>query len=61
VYRDLAREYRVTLIPFMLSGVAGIGSLNQSDGIHPNIEGTRIVAETLWTALRPMVDAAGGS
>jgi acyl-CoA thioesterase I len=61
VYRDLAREYHVTLIPFMLTGVAGIGSLNQSDGIHPNIEGTRIVAETLWTALRPMVDAAGGS
>lgn len=61
VYRDLARDYHVTFVPFMLDRVAGISSLNQSDGIHPNIEGTRIVADTLWTALRPMVDAAGGS
>jgi acyl-CoA thioesterase-1 len=61
VFRDLAREYRVTFVPFMLDKVAGVTSLNQSDGIHPNVEGTRIVADTLWTALRPMVDAAGGS
>lgn len=61
VYRDLARDYHVTFVPFMLDRVAGITSLNQSDGIHPNIEGTRIVADTLWTVLRPMVDAAGGS
>jgi acyl-CoA thioesterase-1 len=61
VYRDLARAYRLTYVPFMLDKVAGIPSLNQGDGIHPNIEGTRIVAETVWNALRPMVDAAGGS
>jgi acyl-CoA thioesterase I len=61
VYRDLARQYRVTFVPFMLDKVAGIPSLNQADGIHPNIEGTRIVADTTWSVLRPMVDAAGGS
>lgn len=61
VYRDLAHEYHVTFVPFMLDRVAGISSLNQSDGIHPNVDGTRVVADTLWTALRPMVDAAGGS
>lgn len=61
VYRDLAREYHVTFVPFMLDRVAGIASLNQSDGIHPNIDGTHIVADTLWTVLRPMVDAAGSS
>jgi acyl-CoA thioesterase-1 len=60
-YRDLAREYRLTFVPFMLDKVAGIQGLNQADGIHPNVDGTRIVAETLWHALRPMVDAAGGS
>ncbi len=61
VYRDLARDYRLTFVPFMLDKVAGIPSLNQSDGIHPNIQGTQIVADTLWTALHPMIDAAGGS
>jgi acyl-CoA thioesterase-1 len=60
-YRDLARQYKVTFIPFMLDKVAGISNLNQADGIHPNVEGTRIVADTLWRALRPMVDAANAS
>jgi acyl-CoA thioesterase I len=59
VYRELARQYRVTFVPFMLDKVAGIPSLNQADGIHPNIEGTRIVADNMWNVLRPMVDAAG--
>jgi acyl-CoA thioesterase I len=61
VYRDLAREYKVTLLPFLLDKVAGVPSLNQSDGIHPNIEGARIVADTVWNVLRPMVDAANAS
>jgi acyl-CoA thioesterase-1 len=60
-YRDLAHDYRLTFVPFMLDKVAGVSSLNQPDGIHPNIQGTQIVADTLWTALRPMIDAAGGS
>jgi acyl-CoA thioesterase-1 len=58
VYRDLAREHKVTLLPFLLDKVAGNPSLNQGDGIHPNIEGTVIVADTVWNALKPMVDAA---
>ena len=61
VFRDLARQYKVIFVPFMLDKVAGISTLNQGDGIHPNIEGTHIVADTLWHALRPMVDAANAS
>lgn len=61
VYRDLARQYKVTFLPFLLDKVAGDAALNQSDGIHPNIEGSRIVADTVWNVLRPMVDAAPSS
>ena len=61
VYRDLAKEHGVTLLPFLLDKVAGNPSLNQGDGIHPNIEGTAIVADTVWNVLRPMVDAASSS
>ena len=61
VYRDLARQYKVTLLPFLLDKVAGDTALNQSDGIHPNIEGSKIVAETVWNVLKPMVDAAAAS
>jgi len=58
VYRDLAKEYTVPLLPFLLDKVAGMPSLNQSDGIHPNVEGAQIVADSVWSLLRPMVDAS---
>jgi len=45
----------VTLIPFFLDGVAGIEALNQRDGIHPNEEGTKIVVETVYRSLRPLL------
>ncbi len=61
VYRDLAREYNVKFLPFLLDIVAGESALNQADGIHPNIEGAKIVADTVWNVLRPMVDAASSS
>jgi len=46
----------VSLVPFLLQGVAGRPELNQADGIHPNAEGMSIVAQTVWQALHPMVD-----
>ncbi|HVF48584.1 MAG TPA: arylesterase [Pyrinomonadaceae bacterium] len=56
LFQTLAREHNVALIPFFLEGVAGQESLNQPDGIHPNQEGTRIVAETVYKYLRPILD-----
>lgn len=55
VYGDLAKEYQVALIPFFLAGVAGVPSLNQPDGIHPNAAGQRQVAELVWRALAPLL------
>ena len=52
MYSELAREKGATLIPFLLKGVAGIASLNQADGVHPNATGEKIVARTVWNALR---------
>jgi acyl-CoA thioesterase-1 len=54
-YQDLARKYKVPLIPFLLAGVAGDASLNQADGIHPNERGAQIVADTVWHALEPVL------
>ena len=53
---EVAKEYDVPMIPFFLDRVAGIESLNQSDGIHPNEEGTRIVAETVYKSLKPLLE-----
>jgi acyl-CoA thioesterase-1 len=53
VYADLAKQYDVAFLPFLLEGVAGETSLNQRDGIHPNARGAKLVAELLW----PVVEA----
>ena len=54
VYPSLAKDYKVTLIPFLLDGVAGIERLNQDDGIHPTAEGDRIIADRIWPVIEPV-------
>jgi acyl-CoA thioesterase-1 len=58
IYSGLAREYgrEVVLVPVLLEGVAGNPALNQEDGIHPNAQGMRVIAEMLYPRLRDMVD-----
>lgn len=55
VFEQLAAKNNVQLIPFLLENVGGIASLNQGDGIHPNPEGHRIVAENVWKVLQGML------
>lgn len=55
VFPRLAEQNNVTLLPFLLEGVAGVRSLNLPDGIHPNAEGQARVAENVWAALRPLL------
>ncbi len=55
VYPAVAAERGATLVPFLLEGVAGVEALNQADGIHPNQAGARLVADTVWRALEPLV------
>ncbi len=55
MFSDLAREKGVTLIPFLLEGVGGVESLNQPDGVHPNAAGTKMMAETVYKYLKPML------
>ena len=57
VFRDLAGEEHVALMPFYLYQVAGIANLNIADGMHPNPVGARIVEKNLWQSLKPLVDA----
>jgi len=57
-YTQVAEEHDVAIIPFMLAGVAGDSALNQADGIHPNEEGTRRVADLIWQSLQPLLTRA---
>src|SRR6185437_9721558 len=63
VYPAVAKEKGVTLLPFLLAGVAGKRELNQGDGVHPNDRGEHIVARNVWSGLRPVLEelaAPGG-
>lgn len=55
VYPAVARRHGAALVPFLLDGVAGDAALNQADGIHPNRDGARKVADTVWRELEPIV------
>ena len=55
-FKSLASEHGVALIPFFLENVAGKRELNLDDGVHPNAEGTKIVADTVYKYLRPMLE-----
>ena len=56
VFSDLARENNLKFIPFILENVGGIAELNQRDGIHPTVEGHKIIANTVWNVLENMVN-----
>ncbi len=54
-FPDLAEEYELAFVPFLLDGVAMKRELNQADGIHPNPEGTKIMTENIYKQLRPIL------
>ena len=56
VFQDLARENKVTLVPFLLEGVAGVTDLNQGDGAHPTAAGSARIADHLWPAVKTMIE-----
>ena len=51
IFPKLAKEYDLNLIPFLLKKVALNPKLNQSDGIHPNYEGAKVISETILEAI----------
>ena len=54
MFTDLAAKNRSALVPYLLQSVAGDPSMNLSDGIHPNADGQKILAETVWYVLEPV-------
>ena len=55
IYTELAAKNNMTLIPFLLEGVGGEPELNQADGIHPNEQGSLIVAKNVWKQLEKLL------
>lgn len=52
IFPALAAKNTTALIPFLLENVAGMPDLNLEDGIHPNVEGQKIVRDNVWAILQ---------
>jgi acyl-CoA thioesterase-1 len=61
MYFDLADMYQVPLVPFLLGSVLGNRELMSSDGVHPNREGAKVLADTIWPFLRPLAESIAPS
>lgn len=55
IFPELVQKNNIELIPFLLENVAGIPDLNQGDGIHPTVEGQKILAENVWEVLKDVL------
>ena len=55
IFPELAEKNKLDLIPFLLKDVGGIPSLNQADGIHPTVEGQKILAANVWDVLKNII------
>jgi len=61
MFGELATENKAALIPYLLVGVGGDPNLNLGDRIHPNAAGQRILAETVWGVLEPVLRKAAAA
>jgi acyl-CoA thioesterase I len=52
IYPELARRYKIPMMPFPLRGIVGHADLTV-DGAHPNEKGHRIIADRVYAFLDP--------
>jgi acyl-CoA thioesterase-1 len=55
IFTRLSERFNVPLVPFFLIGIVGNDELNLDDTLHPNAAGHKVIAETIWPYLRPML------
>ena len=52
IFRQIATKNNMAFVPFLLEGVGGVRELNLGDGIHPNVQGHKILANNVWEVLQ---------
>ena len=55
VFREVAEETDVPLVPYLLEGVAENGDLFQEDRLHPTAEAQPLILENVWARLSSML------
>ena len=54
-YTELAQQYGLALIPFLLDGIAENAEFMQDDGIHPTAEAQPLIVEIVWPVLNRLI------
>ena len=55
VFPELAKQYHLALVPFLLQDVALNPARMQEDGMHPNAAGEAPIVDTVWPYLKPLL------
>jgi acyl-CoA thioesterase-1 len=55
VFPELAKQYHLPLVPFLLQDVALNPARMQEDGMHPNAVGEAPILDTVWPYLKPLL------
>lgn len=53
IYAQLAVQHQLSLVPFLLAGVADKPELMQADGLHPTAAAQPLILENVWVELLP--------
>jgi acyl-CoA thioesterase-1 len=48
MYADLAEQFAVSYVPFLLAGVASEPGMMQADGIHPTAQAQASILDNVW-------------
>ena len=54
-YIDLAKRYKLPLVPFMMEGFAGRRELFQADNLHPAVAAQPLILDNIWQGLLPLL------
>jgi len=54
MYKQLADDEKLPLVPFLLAGVATDPMVMQADGLHPSADGEPKVLDNVWQVVAPL-------
>ena len=57
LYADLAKRDGVSLVPFLLEGIADKPELFQADQIHPLPQAQPVLLDNVWKVLQPLIES----
>ncbi len=55
IYPELAKQFKISFLPFLLEGIALKSKYNLNDGKHPNYEGTKLISKNLEKKIIPFL------